>query len=189
MPKTHLSEALISKHVSRQTPAAVVHHLHPDTRKTDDRVFRPKENDTPESPHCRLRFEINPRKKGRVILKQKAIGVVLRVCTRRISSLRLEPEVHSWEAKQRGNCFWLCSGKWKFLDQGSNLCHSSDPRSFRDGTGSLNRYTHKKLPRCLETGFRNLFLASLLLVSMLKTPSCPAFLHPIFLLGKQSQCQ
>ena len=41
---------------------------------------------------------------------------------------------------------------------------------------------------CRETCFCNIFLASLLLFSLLKTPSCPALLYPIFLLEKQSQC-
>ena len=44
------------------------------------------------------------------------------------------------------------------------------------------------LLQCHKTCFYNIFLASLLLFSRLKTPSCPAFLYPIFLLGKQSQC-
>ena len=39
---------------------------------------------------------------------------------------------------------------------------------------------------CHETCFYN--IDSLLLFSMLKTPSCPALLYPIFLLEKQSQC-
>ena len=38
---------------------------------------------------------------------------------------------------------------------------------------------------CRETCFCNIFLASLLLFTMLKTPSFPALLYPIFLLEKQ----
>ena len=41
---------------------------------------------------------------------------------------------------------------------------------------------------CHETCFYNIFLASLLLLSVLKTPSCPALLYPRFLLEKQLQC-
>ena len=41
---------------------------------------------------------------------------------------------------------------------------------------------------CRETCFCNLFLASLLLFSTLKTPPPPALCYPIFLLEKQSQC-
>ena len=35
---------------------------------------------------------------------------------------------------------------WKFLDQGSNLCHSRDPSHFRDDARSLTHCVIKELP-------------------------------------------
>ncbi|MCO5700827.1 hypothetical protein NDJ34_19815, partial [Acinetobacter baumannii] len=50
------------------------------------------------------------------------------------------------------------------------------------------RKRKKKDLRGVGRCFYNLFLASLLLFSMLKTSSCSALLYPIFLTEKQLQC-
>ena len=41
--------------------------------------------------------------------------------------------------------YWLTCGTWKFLDQGLNLHHSSDLKSYSDNTRSLTFCTTREL--------------------------------------------
>ena len=74
--------------------------------------------------------------------------------------------------KKKSKTFFKCSGfffffsgcaygTWKFLGQGSNLCHSSDLSRCSDNARSLTQYATRKLLKCSGLLFLFSFLAAL----------------------------